>query len=177
MGRAAIYLRVSSKEQTVENQLPQLLQLAESRGYEVAQVYKENESAWHAGHQRELARLLADCRDGRRKYDAVLVWALDRLTREGIAKMLEWVNTFKALGVKVISLNESWTDTTGPMAELLYAVCAWAAEFESRRKSERVKAGLVRAVKSGSTLGRPKGSRDKQSRRKSGYYLRYARGK
>jgi putative DNA-invertase from lambdoid prophage Rac len=177
MGRAAIYLRVSSKEQTVENQLPQLLQLAESRGYEVAQVYQEQEPAWRAGHQRELARLLADCRDGKFKYDAVLVWALDRLTREGIAKMLEWVNTFKTLGVKVISLNESWTDTTGPMAELLYAVCAWAAEFESRRKSERVKAGLVRAVKSGSKLGRPKGSSDRQPRRKSGYYLRYARGK
>ena len=70
-------------------------------------------------HQRELARLLADCRDGRRRYDAVLVWALDRLTRKGIAKKLEWVNTFKGLGVKVVSLNESWTDTTGPMAELL----------------------------------------------------------
>ena len=61
------------------------------------------------------------------------------------------------------------------MAELSYAVCAWAAEYESRRKSERVKAGLVRAVKSGSKLGRPKGSKDRQPRRKSGYYLRYAR--
>jgi len=159
------------------NQLPQLLQFAESRGYEVAEVYQEQKSAWRAGHQRELARLLSDCRDGRRKYDAILVWALDRLTREGIAKMLEWVNTFKGLGVKVVSLNEGWTDTTGPMAELLYAVCAWATEFESTRKSERVKAGLARAVKSGSKLGRPKGSGDKQPRHKSGYYLRYARGK
>jgi len=175
--KAAIYLRVSSKEQMVENQLPQLLQLAESRGYEVVEVYQEQESAYRAGHQRELARLLADCRDGRRKYDAILLWALDRLTREGIAKMLEWVNTFKGLGVKVISLNESWTDTTGPMLELLYAVCAWAAKYESERKSERVKAGLARAVKSGSKLGRPKGKKDGQPRRKSGYYNRWARSK
>mgnify|MGYP002396446478 CR=1 FL=1 len=47
--KCTIYLRVSSKEQTVENQLPQLLQLAQSRGYEVVEVYQENESAWHAG--------------------------------------------------------------------------------------------------------------------------------
>jgi DNA invertase Pin-like site-specific DNA recombinase len=110
-------------------------------------------------------------------YDAVLIWALDRLTHEGIAKMLEWVNTFKAYGVKVVSLNESWADTTGPMAELLYAVCAWAAEYESKRKSERVKVGLARAVKCGSKLGRPKGAKDKKPRRKAGYYLRYARDK
>jgi len=47
--RYAIYLRVSSKEQTVQNQLPQLAQLRESRGKEVMEVYQEDETAWHAG--------------------------------------------------------------------------------------------------------------------------------
>ena len=60
------------------------------------------------------------------------------------------------------------------MADLLYAITAWVAEFESKRKSERILAGLARAVKEGKKLGRPEGSKDKRKRRRTGYLLRYA---
>ncbi len=60
------------------------------------------------------------------------------------------------------------------MAELLYSITAWVAKFESDRRSERVKAGQARALREGKSLGRPKGSKDKRRRRKSGYLLRYA---
>jgi DNA invertase Pin-like site-specific DNA recombinase len=104
----------------------------------------------------------------------VLVWSLDRLTRAGIAAILTLVNTFKSYGCQVISIQESWTEQAGPMAELLYSITGWVAEFESKRRSERVKAGQARALKEGKRLGRPAGSKDRQERRTTGYHLRYA---
>ena len=104
--KAALYLRVSTTEQNVDNQLPALEAYADSRGWQIVEVYQENESAWKSGHQKELARLLADCRN-RHRVDVVLVWALDRLSREGAAAILNLVNTFKAYGVRVISYQES----------------------------------------------------------------------
>ena len=57
---------------------------------------------------------------------------------------------------------------------MLYAITAWVAEFESKRRSERTKAGLARAVSEGKQLGRPKGATDKRKRKRTGYLLRYA---
>jgi DNA invertase Pin-like site-specific DNA recombinase len=182
MKKACAYLRVSTEEQTFENQLPAIQSWANNRGYELTEVYQESESAWRDGHQRELARLLNNLKTGRNQYQFVVVWSLDRLTRQGISSILQVVDTFKRYGTQVISIQESWTEQTGPMAELLYAICGWAGKFESDRRSERTKAGLARLLKTGVTregrkiekLGRPKGSRDKKKRRKVGYLLRHS---
>lgn len=171
--KAALYLRVSTSDQNTDNQLSALKAYAESKGYDVAAVYSENESAWKAGHQRELARLLADCRNGRHKFDVVLVWALDRLSREGAAAILNLINTFRAYGVRVISYQETWTEAPGAIGEILYAIAGWAAKMESERRSERTKAGLARALREGKKLGRPQGSPDKHPRKRTGYLLRY----
>ena len=53
-------------------------------------------------------------------------------------------------------------------------ITAWVAEFESKRRSERTLAGLARALREGKKLGRPKGSKDKAKRQRTGYLLRYA---
>ena len=172
--KAALYLRVSTTEQNVDNQLPALEAYADSRGWQIVEVYRENESAWKSGHQKELARLLADCRNGRHRVDVVLVWALDRLSREGAAAILNLVNTFKAYGVRVISYQESWTEAPGAIGEVLYAIAGWVAKMESERRSERTKAGLARAIASGKRLGRPAGSKDGGKRKRTGYLLRYA---
>ena len=173
MAKVVIYLRVSSSGQMTCNQLPALQKWVSDRGHDLVEVYAENESAWKSGHQRELSRLFADL--PKRKVDICLVWALDRLTREGIARIFEIVNRFKAHGIQVISYSESWTEQSGPMADLLYAITAWIAEFESRRRSERTLAGLARAIAEGKKLGRPNGSQDKKKRKRRGYLLRYAK--
>lgn len=172
--KAVIYARCSSPDQTTENQVPVLEAWAKQRGFEVLDIYRENESAWKAGHQKELARLLRDCRNGRRKFNIVLVWALDRLSREGSAAILNLVNTFKVHDVQVISYQESWTEAPGAIGEVLYSIAGWAARMESERRSERTKAGLSRAVKEGKKLGRPAGSKDKGKRKRTGYLMRYA---
>ena len=164
--RAAGYLRVSTGQQDVSNQLPAIKAWCKSRGCELVEVYQENESAWRNGHQAELSRLLADLRGGQRKYDYLLVWALDRLSRQGIGSVLQLVSSFEAYGCHVISIQESWTQDTGPMRELFIAMAAWAGKFESDRRSERTKAGLERARASGKRLGRPPGKKDSTPRRK-----------
>ena len=173
--KAALYLRVSTTEQNVDNQLPALEAYAESRGWQIVETYRENESAWRAGHQRKLARLLADIRGGKRKYDVLLIWALDRLSRQGIGPLLQLINSFEVYGCHVVSVNESWTHPdAGPMREMFIAMSAWAAKFESDRRSERTKAGLARAIANGKKLGRPAGKKDKGKRKRTGYLLRYA---
>jgi len=165
--KVAAYLRVSTEEQTFENQLPAIEQWCESRGYGKPVIYAENESAWKNGHQKELARLLKDIRNGK-PYNYLLVWSLDRLSRQGIASVLQLISSFDFHGCQVVSLQESWTDQTGPMRELFIAIAAWAGKFESDRRSERTKAGMTRAKAQGKHIGRPAGAKDKKQRKLRG---------
>ena len=160
--RVCIYSRVSTGEQDTMNQSVVLADWAEKRGFNVVRVYEEAESAWKAGHQRELSNLLADAR--KRKFQVVLVWALDRLSREGALAILSLVQRLSTYGVKILSYQESWTEAPGELAELLYALTGWVARMESQRRSERTKAGLAKVKAQGKRLGRPPGSKDRRKR-------------
>lgn len=158
-----IYIRVSTGMQDNTNQLAVLIEWTNQRGYEVVKVYEEEESAWKNGHQKELGNLITDAR--KRKFQAVLVWALDRLSKEGALAILSLVQKLSVHGVKVLSYQESWTEAPGEMSELLYALTGWVARMESQRRSERTKAGLARVKAQGKRLGRPPGAKDKRRRR------------
>lgn len=164
LNRAAIYSRVSTEEQTTANQVDVLSAWAKQREFILMEIYQEQESAWRSGHQRELSRLIDDAR--RRKFDTVLIWALDRLSREGPLAILTLVNRLKICGVRVISYQESWTEAPGELGELLYALSGWVARMESQRRSERTKAGLARLLAQGKRLGRPPGSKDRKKRKR-----------
>ena len=147
--KAACYLRVSTDGQTTDNQLPSIKAYAASRGYELVEIYRENASAWASGHQHELSRLLSDIRGGRRKYDAVLVFALDRLSRLGPLAVLTLIDSFKSYGVKVESVNEPFTSLPYGFDSVIYSFLAWVAKYESDRKSQNTRAGLARARANG----------------------------
>jgi putative DNA-invertase from lambdoid prophage Rac len=164
MSKVAVYLRVSTKQQSAENQLPQLEKWVADRGHQLVAVYSENESAWMSGHQRELARLVQDAKKGR--FDVLLTWSLDRLSRLGSLAILSLVHKLSGYGVKVISLQEVWTEAPGELAEILYAIAGWVARMESQRRSERTKAGLARVRAAGVRLGRPPGAKDRKRRKK-----------
>jgi putative DNA-invertase from lambdoid prophage Rac len=173
MAKVVVYLRVSTREQNTDNQLPALERWALDHGHQIVKVYRENESAWTAGHQYEFAKLMKDL--PKHRPQILLVWALDRLTRQGIGAILQIVNSFKVHGVQVISYQESWTaHEDNQMLEMYYAFAGWAARFESERLSKRVRAGLDRARAKGRVLGRRPGSKDKHKRKRTGYLLRYA---
>lgn len=167
--KAAVYLRVSTNDQNTDNQLSALEAYAISRGYKVVAIYQEWESAWKNGHQKELKRLLEDTR--KHKFNLLLVWALDRLSREGSAAILNLINALKLYGVKVISYQESWTEAPGELGELLFAIAGWVAKMESQRRSERTKAGLARVKAQGKHLGRPPGSKDRRKRKRRQHFV------
>lgn len=172
MTKAAIWLRVSTGEQHAANQLPDLQAWAERRGWEVTKVYEVQESAWKGAHLKALSEVYADAQRG--YFNILLIWALDRLTREGIGPTLEIVNKFGKLGVPIYSFQETWLETTtAQLQDLLISVVGWVAQYESKRRSERTKAGMVIARAKGHLLGRPKGAKDKRQRRSASYFDRY----
>ena len=162
--KAVIYARVSTSDQETKNQVDALTKWAADKGLNITNIYQENESAWRHGHQAAFAELLADALHYR--FDYVLVWALDRVSREGPLAVLKIIDYLKRRGIKLLSYQESWTEAPGELGDLLYALVAWVAQFESRRLSERTKAGLVRARQAGKHLGRSPGKKDKKKRRR-----------
>jgi putative DNA-invertase from lambdoid prophage Rac len=173
--RCAIWARVSTDEQETANQLAELRTWASNRGMEVAVEYVlDGTSAWNGMHREHLRQALDDARRGR--YDVLLVWALDRLSREGIEATLSVMRQFSERGVAVWSLRESWTETSDPhVRELITAIMAWVARMESQRRSERTKAGLARRKAEGLPVGRQPGAKDSRPRKRSGYVARWER--
>ncbi len=173
MQRIAIYARVSKNDesQDPQNQLNPLRDYAKALGGEIVETYIDLSSGGSSDRENFL-RMLSDAE--RRKFDLLIVWSLDRLSREGISNTLGYLERLKRNGVALKSLQESWLDTRDEgIGELLLAIFSWIAKQERRRIVERTKAGLERAKRQGKKLGRRVGSRDARPRKKGGYYLRY----
>ena len=148
--RAAIYLRHSTDLAKTANQRPEVEQLARARGYELAAVFDEGASA--VKKRPEYERMMTAAKRG--AFDVVIVWALDRFGRSMIGNLTD-VLELDRIGVRVVSVRESWLDTSGPVRNLLVAIFSWVAEQERNRLVERTKAGLVSARKRGVRVGRP----------------------
>ncbi len=156
MKKVALYARTSlgaDRGQNPETQLIALRAWADRLGVEVAGEYVDQASGTRA--DRAGLRTLLDAAH-RREFDGALVWALDRLSREGIGPMVTYLERFKAAGVAVKSHQEPWLDTESPVTDLLIAVFGWVARQERERIRERVKAGLARARAAGKRFGRPR---------------------
>lgn len=174
MQKVAIYARVSKNDesQDPQNQLDPLRDYARALKGVVVEEYIDLASGGSGGRENFL-RMLKDA--DKHRFDLVLVWALDRLSREGISNTLGYLERLKRNGVALKSLQESWLDTRDEgLGQLLLAIFSWVAQQERKRIVERTKAGLERAKKQGKKLGRPFGAKDSKVRRKSGYYLRHA---
>lgn len=164
MTKAAIWSRVSTNEQDTSNQVLQLELWAKQRGFDIVKIYNVEESAWRGAHKKAIHEALEDARKG--QYSVLMVWALDRLSREGPQATLEIVSNFAKYNVQIASYQESWTEVAGELRELLIAIVGWVAKMESNRRSERTKAGMERAIAQGKTIGRPKGCKDSKSRKR-----------
>jgi DNA invertase Pin-like site-specific DNA recombinase len=151
--RAALYARVSTKDrdQDTENQLIQLRAFCAASGWTIAAEFVDQVSGKHSDRERFKAMFVAA---SRREFDFLVTWALDRLSREGVAKTFEHIKVLRGYGVQFVSFSEPHFRTTGAAGELMIAVAAWIAEQEHQRISERTKAGLARARRQGRIGGR-----------------------
>jgi DNA invertase Pin-like site-specific DNA recombinase len=149
--RAAVYARVSTHDQTSENQLLALRAFAAARGWTVTEFVDQGQSG--AKEKRpQLDALLAAVRA--RKVDVVACVKLDRLARS-VHHLVAMVREFEALGVDLVALDQA-IDTTTPSGRLLFRVLASVAEFERDLIRDRVHASLRRARAQGTKLGRPR---------------------
>jgi len=154
--RVAIYTRVSSNDgqQDVENQTHALRAFSHRNGWEIVREYTDKASGKSAAKRVQFQAMLSDA--AQRPFDVVLVWALDRFTREGVGETFDYIKRLVSHGVQFVSFTEEHFRTTGPAGELMLAVAAWIAKAERQRMGERTRAGLERARRNGSTFGRPK---------------------
>jgi DNA invertase Pin-like site-specific DNA recombinase len=148
--RISIYTRVSTLDQSDQGQERELLEFAQRRGWAVAEVYKDKISGIKNSRP-ELDRLLADAKKGR--FTHVIVWRIDRLGRS-VSHLLEVLETFKALDIKFVSLNEA-IDTSTPAGLMVFTVLAAVAALERSILVERVRMGIQNAKRRGVQLGRP----------------------
>jgi DNA invertase Pin-like site-specific DNA recombinase len=177
--RVALYARVSTDDrgQDPQNQLTQLRSFAASQGWEVCMEYAD-EATGRKGDRVAFNRMWQDAE--RHKFDCLLFWSLDRLTREGPFQTLLYLRQLSDMGVKFKSYTEQYVDTLGVFGEAIIGLLAAIAKQESIRMSERIRAGLQRARAKGKHIGRPSADVDMiavSARRASGESLRsIARG-
>jgi DNA invertase Pin-like site-specific DNA recombinase len=162
--KVAIYSRVSGKSnrQDALNQSLQLIEYCHRQGWDYIE-YTDRMSGTRADRA-EFQRMFDDAR--LKHFDMVLFWALDRFSREGTLKTLEYLQRLDTYGVGWKSYTEQYLDSTGMFRDAVIAILATIAKQEHARLSERVVAGLRRAQKQGIKLGRPEAfvSKDKVAR-------------
>ena len=109
--RVAIYARCSTADQSVDLQLDGVRDYAEARGFEVVEEYIDEGVSGAKVKRAALERLLSDAH--RRRFDALLVWKLDRLGRS-LSHLIRVVEQLGSLGVDLMSLGDPGLDTTTP---------------------------------------------------------------
>lgn len=171
--KIAIYARVSTKKQDNENQLSQLQGFAAKQEWQIFDCYVDEESG-STSDRAEFQRMFADA--SQRKFDLVLFWALDRLSREGVLETLQHLNRLTSYGVGYRSFTEQFFDSCGVFKDAIIAIMATLAKQERVKRAERTRAGLAVAKAKGKTLGRPNITKvhtaDIASRRAQGQSLR-----
>lgn len=153
--KIAVYARVSTKDkgQDTENQLAQLREFATKQGWTIYREYVDHESGAKIDRP-EFTQMFDDA--SRRKFDLLLFWALDRLSREGALKTLQHLERLESYGVGFRSYTEPYFDSCGIFKEAVVSIVATLAKQERVRLSERTKAGLAIARSKGRVIGRPR---------------------
>src|SRR5215213_8972802 len=161
MRRAAVYVRVSTSEQTTENQDRELREVAERMGWQIVNVYRDQGISGAKGREKRPAFDLL-CRDAaQRRFDVIMAWSVDRLGRS-LQDLIGFLSELHALKIDLF-LHQQGLDTTTPGGKAMFQMMGVFAEFERAMIQERVRAGLARAKAAGKTLGRPTISMDKEA--------------
>ena len=151
--RTALYLRVSTGDQTTANQRRELLEVADRSGWIITEIYEDAGISGAKGRDKRPAfdKLLKD--GARRKFDIVAAWSVDRLGRS-LQDLVSFLSDIHGYGIDLY-LHQQGIDTTTPAGKAMFQMLGVFAEFERAMIRDRVNAGLSRAKASGVILGRP----------------------
>jgi DNA invertase Pin-like site-specific DNA recombinase len=153
--RCALYVRCSTEDQDVSNQLRQLREFASHQNWQVVHEFSDAGVSGKTGDRPAFRAMFESA--SKRQFDVLIFWSLDRLTREGVLPTLQYLNRLTAYGVGWRSFQEQYIDSIGPFGEAVIGILAAIAKQERVRLSERTKAGLARVRAKGTRLGRPCG--------------------
>ena len=165
--KVAIYARVSLDEQDreskqfqdPENQIKPLQEFCKSFNWEVYDVYIDKMSGANPARPR-FREMMAEALQ--RRFSGIVVWKLDRFSREGIVPTMSYIKQLKDRGIWLKSMTESWLDTSQEgITEIVLAIMSWASSEERKKISERTKAGIARRK----AIGQWKGGRPKKDKR------------
>ena len=153
MTRVALYARVSTNGQTVENQLRELQAVAKRHGWKVVAIFTDNAVSGSKGRNERPGFADLHKAVAQRQVDLVAAWSVDRLGRS-LQHLVAFLGELHAKGVDLY-LHQQGIDTTTPAGKAMFQMMGVFAEFERAMIQERVKAGLARARSNGKRLGRP----------------------
>lgn len=150
----AIYARVSTRDkgQDFTNQLIALREFAATQGWTIVNEYIDQQSA-KDGDRDQFQQMFQGA--SQRKFDVLLFWSLDRLSREGVLETLQHLQRLTSYGIAWRSFTEQYLDSTGIFREAVIGILAAIAKQERVRLAERTRAGLERVRRQGKRLGRP----------------------
>jgi len=173
--RVVIYSRVSTFDQNTLNQEAELKDYCGRMGWEVVKTFTDSGVSGSKTSRPALDEMLKGARS--KDFEAIVIWKLDRLGRS-TQHLLMLLEEFKSKGIRLIITSMNM-DTETAQGMFFFTIIGAVAELEREFIRERINLGMARKLKeyeiSGKKWGRPKGSKDKGVRRKSGYYLRYAK--
>lgn len=164
--KVCLYARVSLEEkdkearrfQDPENQLKPLREFSETMGWEVTEEYVDKMSGANPARP-SFRKMMNDAM--LRKFNGIIVWKLDRFSREGIISTMSYIKQLKERGLWLKSMTESWLDTSQEgITDIVLAIMAWASAEERKKISERTKAGIARKR----ALGKWRGGRPKKEK-------------
>lgn len=161
--KVVLYARVSLDEgnkdsrqfQDPENQLIQLRDYCKAMNWEILEEYVDKMSGANPARPR-FRQMMNDAM--LRKFSGIVIWKLDRFSREGVIPTLSYIKQLKERGIWLKSMTESWLDTSQEgITEIIMAIMSWVASEERKKISERTKAGIARRRAIGQWRGgRPK---------------------
>lgn len=151
--KAAAYFRVSTNHQEFAAQRNEVLAYCAARSWPIVAEFREKKTGTVA--RPELSRLIGEVE--KRRFDVVVFWSLDCLSREGPLKTMVYLDRLARAGVKFHSFSEPFLDSVSGVGELLVPIIAWIAKQEAIRRGERVRAGVENAKRNGTKTGRPFG--------------------
>jgi DNA invertase Pin-like site-specific DNA recombinase len=153
--RVGLYLRVSTDDQTVENQREALTEAIEHRGWRIVDTFCDNGVSGAKGRDKrpEFDRLLKAVT--RRKIDIVAAWSVDRLGRS-LQHLVGFLGELDAAGCDLYLAKQA-VDTTTPAGRALFQMLGVFAEFERSILQDRIHAGIARARRCGTKSGKPIG--------------------
>jgi DNA invertase Pin-like site-specific DNA recombinase len=150
----AIYARVSTRDkgQGFTNQLFALREFAAKQGWKIVNEHIDQQSAKDDDRE-QFQQMFQDA--SQRKFDVLLFWSLDRLSREGVLETLQHLQRLTSYGVAWRSFTEQYLDSTGIFRDAVIGILAAIAKQERVRLAERTRAGLDRVRRERKRLGRP----------------------